>query len=262
VSGDRPSVLVVMPTLGERPDTLPAAMRSALDQEGVDVRLVVVVPTAAVAAREAARELGAEIVDDPRRGLTGAVNAGLEARHGEEFYAWLNDDDLFLPGALSHLAGLLEADPAAVVAYGACDYIDPGGRSIAVSRAGAWATRILGWGPDLVPMPSSLIRLSALDTVGLYDESLKYAMDLDMFLRLRAQGRFIATPTVKSCFRWHPESITVANRAHSSAESEAVKHRYLRPWARPLAPLWDVPVRVASRSAARRLNARAQALSK
>ncbi|MBA2952164.1 glycosyltransferase [Nocardioides sp. MAH-18] len=261
MTASRPSVLVVMPTLGERPATLTDAMRSALDQEGVDVRLVLVVPTAAVDARAVARELGADVVDDPRRGLTAAVNAGLDARRGEEFYAWLNDDDLFLPGALAHLAGLLEAQPSAVVAYGACDYIDPDGRSVGVSRAGAWATRILGWGPNLVPMPSSLIRLSALDAVGPYDESLKYAMDLDVFLRLRRQGRFIATPTITSCFRWHPDSITVANRALSSAESEAIKHRYLRPWVRPFAPLWDVPVRLASRWAAQRLNDRAKALT-
>lgn len=261
MSDARPSVLVVMPTLGERPDTLAEAMRSALDQQGVDVRLVVVVPTGAVEARETVRELGAEVVDDPRKGLTAAVNAGLEARRGEEFYAWLNDDDLFMPGALAHLAGLLQEQPDAVVAYGACDYIDPEGRSIAVNRAGIWATWILGWGPDLVPTPSSLVRLSALDAVGLYDESLKFAMDLDIFLRLRAHGRFVATPTITSCFRWHPDSITVSNRALSSAESEAVKRRYLRPWVRPLSPLWDVPVRIASRSAARRLNERAKALA-
>ncbi|MFC7496033.1 MULTISPECIES: glycosyltransferase [unclassified Nocardioides] len=261
MTGARPSVLVVMPTLGERPDTLTDAMRSAAEQEGVDVRLVVVVPAGATAARAAAHELGADVVDDPRRGLTGAVNAGLDARHGEEFYAWLNDDDYFLPGALAHLARLLQEDPGAVVAFGACDYIDPVGRSIAVSRAGTWATRILGWGPDLVPTPSSLVRLSAIDAVGQYDESLRFAMDLDIFLRLRAHGRFIPTPMITSAFRWHPDSLTVSNRAHSSAESEAVKHRYLRPWTRPIAPLWDVPVRIASRLAAKRLNARAQALS-
>ncbi|QWF20628.1 glycosyltransferase [Nocardioides sp. LMS-CY] len=261
MSAGRPSVLVVMPTLGERPDTLTDAMRSALDQEGVDVRLVLVVPTGASDARESARELGVDVIDDPRRGLTAAVNAGIAARLDEDYYAWLNDDDLLMPGALTHLAGLLGADPAAVVAFGACDYIDPQGRSIAVSRAGDWATRVLGWGPNLVPAPSSLVRLNALDAVGSYDESLKYAMDLDIFLRLRRRGRFVSTPRITSCFRWHPDSITVSNRRASGAESEAIKHRYLRPWVRPLAPLWDVPVRIASRSAAKRLNARAQALT-
>lgn len=256
-----PTVLVVMPTLGERPDTLTDAMRSAVDQEGVDVRIVVVVPPGATDARATAAELGADVVDDPRSGLSGAVNAGLEARRGEEFYAWLNDDDLLMPGALAHLSERLRATPGADVAFGACEYIDPDGRSIAVSRAGAWAPRIMGWGPNLVPAPSALIRISALEEVGFYDVTLKYAMDLDIFLRLRARGPFVATPQVTSCFRWHPDSITVANRALSGAESEAVKHRYLRPWVRPLAPLWDVPVRIASRAAARRLNQRAHAIA-
>ena len=51
---------------------------------------------------------GATVVDDNRTGLSGAVNTGIAARRGgEEFYAWLGDDDLLLPGGLATLAGLL-----------------------------------------------------------------------------------------------------------------------------------------------------------
>ena len=51
------------------------------------------------------------------------------------------------------------------------------------------AHRIQPWGPNLVPQPSSLTRLDALVAAGGYDESLRYAMDLDTFLRLATAGR-------------------------------------------------------------------------
>jgi GT2 family glycosyltransferase len=254
---DRKDVLVVLPTLGQRLDTLRQSLESVRDQAGVTTRIVVVAPAEAEQARAMSRAAGAEVVDDPRRGLSGAVNAGLDASAGERYYAWLNDDDFLLPGSLGRLAAMLGADPGATVAFGACAYIDPEGRHIGVSKAGDLATRILGWGPDLVPQPSALHRLDAVRAAGRYDEDLRFAMDLDMLLRLRRLGRFVSTPEVVSSFRWHPESLTVANRRHSLAESEKVKRRYLPRYARPVAPLWDLPVRLATHVAARQVNRRA-----
>jgi glycosyltransferase involved in cell wall biosynthesis len=255
---DRPSVLAVVPTLGERPETLSKALASVREQEGVRTHLVVVVPEGAEAARETARECGATVVDDPRRGLSAAVNAGVAARTDEEFYAWLGDDDLLLPGGLAALAELLRADPRAVAAYGACPYIDDAGRTIGVSRAGDLAGRILSWGPDLVPQPASLTRLDSMAVAGAYDESLRFAMDLDMFLRLKKIGRLVSTKREVAAFRWHADSLTVANRAMSLAESERVKRRHLPGAMRPFSPLWDVPVRWATHVAARQVNARAR----
>jgi GT2 family glycosyltransferase len=256
-----PEVLVVMPTLGKRLDTLEESLNSVTSQVGVAPRLAVVVPKSATRAREIAERVNATVVDDPGNGLSAAVNAGVAARKDETYYAWLNDDDFFAPGALRLLVSLLEASPGASVAYGACVYIDDLGRKIGVSRAGDTASRILGWGPDLVPQPSALHRVDAVLAAGQYDEDLRFAMDLDMLLRLRRIGPFVSTKEIVSSFRWHAESLTVANRKHSLAESEAVKHRYLSPRARRVAPLWDIPVRLATHLAARQVSRRARKLA-
>jgi len=95
-----------------------------------------------------------------------------------------------------------------------------------------------------------MIRLDALRAVGLFDTSLKYAMDLDAFLSLRAHGRFTSTRKPVSGFRWHPDSLTVANRAGSTAEARAVKVRHLPEWLRPFSLLWNVPVAWAASVAA------------
>jgi GT2 family glycosyltransferase len=112
------------------------------------------------------------------------------------------------------------------------------------------------WGPDLVPQPGSLFRRSTIDRIGPLDESLRFAMDLDVLIRLRRAGRFVNTRRVQAKFRWHPESNTVADRSGSLDESEMVKRRYYTPLQSRLRVLWERPVRVATRLAARRLNAR------
>lgn len=254
-------MLVVLPTLGDRLEFLRLTLESVAGQrEDVDLTLVVIAPASALEARALATEFGAVVVDDPREGISEAINRGLATRTTERYYAWIGDDDLFRPGGLALLRDTLERAPGAVLAFGGCDYIDPVGRTIGTSRAGGIATLLLPWGPDLIPHPASMIRLDALAAIGGFDSTLKYAMDLDAFLSLRAHGRFACTRTAVSAFRWHPDSLTVANRLASSTEAESVKRRHLPSLVRPICGLWHRPVRWASAFAAGRVSARARKL--
>lgn len=255
------SVLVVLPTLGDRLEYLRETLQTVDEQrKDVDLTLVVVMPVKAVEARELARSAGAVLVDDPGTGISEAINCGLRARTSEEYYAWIGDDDLFRPGGLGRLRAMLQADTGAVLAYGGCDYIDPKGETIGTSRAGTLAKWLLAWGPDLIPHPGTMVRLDALEAIGGFDVRLKYAMDLDAFLRLRSFGRFLPTKETVSAFRWHPESLTVAGRKASGDEAESIKRRHLPAVLRPLSPLWLLPWRWASVLAARQVTARARRL--
>lgn len=256
-----PEVLVVLPTLGDRLESLRETLESVDRQRAdVDLTLVVVAPPGAEAARELSRSFGAVIVDDPKEGISAAINYGLTARTSETYYAWVGDDDLFRPGGLAILREVIERDSDAVLAFGGCDYIDPQGRTITVSNAGRLALFLLPWGPDLIPHPGSLIKLDALAAIGGFDPSLRFAMDLDAFLKLRRQGKFVWTRRPVSAFRWHPDSLTVANRIGSSREAESVKRRHLPAVLRPISGLWHYPIRWASAFAAGRVNARARSL--
>ena len=117
---------------------------------------------------------------------------------------------------------------------------------------------MLRWGPDLIPQPASLTRLDHLRAVGPFDESLRFVMDLDMFLRLRRQGPFVSTRETVAHYRWHPDALTVANRDVSIAEAEGVKRRHLPAGLRPVAPVWEVPVRWSITLVSRQLSARAR----
>lgn len=251
------SVLMVVPTLGRRLDFLEQTLDSIAGQD-VPADVVMVTPAAAVEARQLGARFGARIVDDPGS-LPAAVNVGVGcAEPGHEFVNWIGDDDLLAPGSLAATTGALRADPAVVLAYGACQYIDDDNRPLWVSRAGRWAQRILAWGPDLIPQPGMLGRIDEWQRVGGVDETLRFAFDLDLLLKLRRCGTFVDVGQVVSSFRWHPDSLTVSDRTASLDESEAVKRRYLSPRARRVSWTWEGPVRLATRAAAREVTRRAR----
>jgi hypothetical protein len=256
VAAPSSDILVVLPTLGDRLELLERALRSIDLQRGdVNLTLVMVVPAFQRAARTLGNKFGAQIVSDPGRGMSAAINEGLSQRTTEQFYIWIGDDDQFRPGGLATLKRLLERKPHAPVAYGGCDYVDDSDAVLWVSKAGGLASQMLGFGPNLIPHLASMMRLDDLEAIGGYDESLRYTMDLDVLLRLKKRGRFLSTTTVTSAFGWQPNSLTVDNRSASAKEARAVKRRYLPAWLRWCEPLWAYPVTLASAFAAHRISA-------
>lgn len=248
-------ILVVLPTLGERLDTLDRACRSVgLEQQGFRVTLVMVAPRDAIEAKRIAKKYGATVVDDPGKGMSAAINAGLAVRTDEDFYIWLGDDDFYRPGGLGGLLTLMDENPRAVVAYGACDYVDNRERVLWTNKSGRLARFLLGFGPNLIPHPASLIRVDALERVGGYDESLHLAMDLDLFLKLKGLGPFVSTRLTVSAFGWHSGSLSVHDRKKSIDEARLLKRSHLSNWLRIIEPLWEYPVSWMSQFAARQLS--------
>jgi len=253
---DQPRVLLIVATLGRRTEYLRQTFQSIRSQE-VPSDLIVVAPLDSEDTRALADEFGAQFLPDPGS-LTAAINAGAQHIHDHhEFVNWLNDDDLLESNSLRATTSALDAHPEAVVAFGACRYIDPQGRQLWISRAGKWAPRILSWGPDLIPQPGMLVRTRAWQQVGGLDESFSFAFDLDLLLKLKTLGPLIEVEDIVSSFRWHPDSLTVGDRKTNIKESERAKRTALKPWQRNLAWLWEPPVRLATHVAAREVQRRA-----
>jgi GT2 family glycosyltransferase len=254
-------VLLVVATLGRRPEYLTETLTSIRSQ-GISADIVIVAPVDAPGIEETAREFGARLIPDPGS-LPKAINLGVDSRLPQhEYVNWLNDDDLLTPGSLALTSRLLDTNPRATVAYGACQYIDSAGRALWVSKAGPWAERILIFGPDLIPQPGMLVRASAWSEVGGLNETYELAFDLDLVLRLRRVGPLVHTPEVVSAFRWHADSLTVDDRAKNIAESERAKRDALSPVARKLVWIWEPPIRFLTHRAANEVQRRARRLAR
>lgn len=68
-------------------------------------------------------------VSEPDEGQADAINKGMAQAHGE-IVAWLNSDDLLLPGAVSQAVQAMEENPRAGMVYGNAITIDADGRPI------------------------------------------------------------------------------------------------------------------------------------
>jgi GT2 family glycosyltransferase len=221
-----PSVLYVVPTLGRRPDYLARTLASLRQAGNVQVTVVLVAPASADHLGAVAHDAGVTHMTQTGSGISNAINVGWrEHGAGHEYWAWLGDDDELTDSSTATAVGYLQRHPKASMVYGWCDYIDGEGRQQFRARPSALAARLLRWGPDLVPQPGSVARASAVREVGYLDESLRYAMDLDLFLRLADVGKIGYVPRLLARFRWHEGSTTVGAPAESDAEARLVRAR-------------------------------------
>ena len=163
-------------------------------------------------------------------GQSQAINRGFARTRGE-IMAWLNSDDLLLPGTLPVVADFFRRHPDVDVVYGDRLLIDEEDREI-----GRWVMpghdgAMLSWG-DYIPQETMFWRRSVWDRAGArVDESLRFAMDWDLLLRFREAGaRFAHLPRFLGAFRVHGSQKTsteiddVGNREMDLVRERALGH--------------------------------------
>lgn len=215
---------VVVPTLGRRERFLHSSL-SSIRGSAPETHIVLVSPKFDSLNLLRSEGLWDSWIEDPGKGLAASINNGLAALPDDmEFATWLGDDDLVDSGSLQAMAAELSRSNASFI-YSGCRYVDENGAVLWENRSGKWASKILAFGPDLVPQPSSLFRLNDFWEVGGLDEGLGWAFDLDLFIKLRDLNGAKFLSGITASFRWHADSLTVDFRAQSVAEATQVKVR-------------------------------------
>ena len=189
------------------------AIDSALAQTlgGVDVIVVddgSTDDTPTVLARYAGR---IRVLRQPNRGLAAARNTGLAAARST-YVAFLDADDVMAPAKLAEQVAVLERAPTIGWTY--CDVLIETVATGAIVRASerfGYAARALeGWlFPELIhgnfiPAIAPLVRRTALDAAGGFDERLTALEDWDLWLRLALIAEARYTPAVLVRYRVQP----------------------------------------------------------
>ena len=248
---------IVIPTLGNRPDYLELTLKSV--RSAGDCYLAIVKPENVQIDVCFDKYVDAQF-DEKGLGLAAAINEGLNSVPREfEFINWIGDDDLLMPDSISNAEYVLRSHSDSVLVYGQCVYINEAGGEIGTNRSGRFASTLMRFGPCLIPQPGSLIRRESLQKVGMLNENLRFAFDLDLFLNLRRMGRLTYLPRVLSAFRWHSSSLTVSERSRSIEESKQVRVQHLGALAKKISPLWELPGTKASEIAGRLVSLRGRA---
>ena len=212
-----PKISVVIPTYN-RARLLPHAIESA-QNAGSDLEVIVVDDCSSDDTPEVcAKIVGIKYVRlNVNGGLANARNAGI-AESSCEFVAFLDDDDLRLPGSLDKQLYLLTADDRIALCYGQALIGDarrqlPTGEIYPLNCAqGDIFWELLE--DNFIPMPSVLARKSALLNAGGFNTALKLIEDWDMWLRL--SERFLVA-AVEEPVAIHRKAIAESDQMCSNA---------------------------------------------
>ena len=166
----------------------------------------------------------------PDDGQAAALKEGFRRGSGEIF-AWINSDDVYLPGVLVEVARTMKNDQGADVCYGNMLVIDSEGRVVGERRVTGCSNRFMylgfRYGGLGVYQPASFWRRRAYEQVGGMDPSLNFDMDNDLFIRFVLKGsRFTFMPRSLVAFRIHDASKTFQLQDGTKSEIPMLVARY------------------------------------
>ena len=164
-------------------------------------------------------------VSEPDRGQADAINKGWRRAAGS-IVAYLNSDDVYLPGAITHAVTALEAHPEAAAVYGEGYHVDEAGAILEPYPTEPFdADRLRE--VCFICQPTVFLRRDAVERAGYLDESLRYCMDYDLWIRLARAGKtFRHTPHHLANTRLHADTKTLGQRGQAHAEILRVVHRH------------------------------------
>ena len=128
-------------------------------------------------------------ISEKDKGQTDAINKGLRLVSGE-ILAYLNADDILLPGSLDGVADIFKIHPEMQWLTGRCKNIDDNDK--AVRSAISLYKNILLYSSSFrlllvtnyISQPATFWRNELVDICGVFDTDLNYVMDYDYWLRI------------------------------------------------------------------------------
>lgn len=216
---ETPRVTVVTPSFNQAA-YLEATIQSVLAQDYPNLEYMVVDGGSTDGSVDIIRRYVDRLAwwtSEPDRGQADAINKGF-ARATGEFAAWLNSDDLYLPGALQFAVRRLQADPGLALVFGDVVSIDAAGEPINVMTFGDWRLEEL-MQFNIISQPGVFLRRAALEQAGPLDLSYQYLLDHQLWLRVAQHGGMQYVPERWAAARFHAQAKNVAQAARFGAEA-------------------------------------------
>jgi glycosyltransferase involved in cell wall biosynthesis len=166
------------------------------------------------------------VLREVKGGISRAMNQGIEAASGD-FVAHLHSDDYYAGDDV--LASVAErfASEGVDWVFGTIQVLKDG-QLVPPYPMRPFSYRAFAAGHASVPHPAVFIRRSAFGRVGMFDEGLKYAMDIDLWLRLGRVARPATLDRPLTIFRDHAGSVSSANKIKARQEEFQVRRRHMK----------------------------------
>lgn len=228
-----PTVSVVIPTYN-RAHLLKRAIQSVLNQTYQDFELIIVNDGSTDETEEVIKTFADDRISyirhDKNRGMSIALNSGLERARGE-FIAFQDSDDEWIPNKLERQMEVFKNLPEHFgVIYTSFVHIKGDRRKLLPPspKSGYIYSDILKerdtcW----IAQPSVLIRKECFEKVGFFDENLPSLLDWDMWLRLSKHYHFYHLNEVLCKIHESPTDSLIFDRRKFLIAEELVFKKYL-----------------------------------
>lgn len=216
---DTPLVSIITPSYNQAA-YLEATIKSVLEQDYPNIEYLVVDGVSEDGSAEIIQKYANELtwwVSEPDDGQADAINKGLRRAQGK-YVAWLNSDDVYLPGAVKRAVDVFEVNPQAGLVYANLQSIDEVGKVFNTIQYQPYdlddllAFRMIG-------QPSVFMRREVLiQTVFLFPEY-QYLLDHHLWVRMAAQTEMFYVNETWAAARHHPMAKNVAQAAGFGEEA-------------------------------------------
>src|SRR5258708_7362828 len=205
-----------------------ATIESVLSQDYPNVEYIIMDggstdETAAVVKDYASR---LTFISENDRGQSHAINKGFRMARGS-ILAWLNSDDVYLPGAIRKGVQAFSCTPPPGAVYGEGYLIDREGtitcRFPHTIPLNLWRLTYLS---DYILQQSVFFGKDVLDEVGCRDEDLHYSMDGELLIRIEKKYPLRYIPEYIGCLRESAEAKTSRGGARRVREIRDMLRRH------------------------------------
>jgi glycosyltransferase involved in cell wall biosynthesis len=229
-----PLVTIVTPSMNQG-RFIRATIESVLSQDYPNIEYIIEDggsndETAAIAAEYADR---LTFISEKDRGQSHAINKGFRRASGT-ILAWINSDDVLLPGAVSKAVNAFRERPWAAAIYGEGYLIDAGG---AITSRFPYTEPLNLWKlihlSDYILQQSVFFRSSVIQEVGYLDENLHYTMDWDILIRIAKRWPLEYVPEYFGCLREYSTTKSAGGGTKRAREIGMLLRRHTGMWLPP-----------------------------
>jgi len=222
----RPLVTVVTPSFNQG-RFIRATIESVLEQDYPRIEYLVIDGGSTDETVSILKEYSGRLrwVSERDRGQAHAINKGWRQASGS-LVAYLNSDDVYLRGAVAQAVAALDAHPEAAAVYGEGYHVDERGAILERYPTEPFnADRLRE--TCFICQPTVFMRRDAVERVGYLDESLRYCMDYDLWIRLVRAGKVLShVSRYLASTRLHADAKTLDQRGQAHAEILQVIYRH------------------------------------
>ena len=215
-----PKISIITPSYNQG-DFIEETIRSVLLQDYPDIEYIVVDGKSSDNTIELLKKYGNHLTwtSEPDDGQTDAINKGLKKSTGD-IVAYLNSDDIYLPGTFLKIVQYFKNNPETDMIYGNIVHINKKSEIIEYKKTKQVTIDNIFTFNVYVPQPTVFLRRSLVKNVGCFDYKLHLAMDFDYWVRIIKNYNISYVNEYLAAARIYPE-------AKSSSLTSGYKDEFL-----------------------------------